>query len=231
MTEDAWQGKPDLLPPDPELLPLHERDYKVRAWKLDDATMLIRGAVMDVKPGAQLASALAAAGGDDDGRPLAVHHMIVELKVSYPALTIAEANVVFEVHPQPACPRISDSYAQLVGLSVARGFTHKVRELFGGPRGCTHTTALLQAMAPVAVQCLFSMGNSTSVPRRDDVEARRRGLSEASFMRDTCHIWSGDGELWQGVREGRMPPLPLPMQERIRAAGLSPEEVELRHSG
>jgi len=38
-------------------------------------------------------------------------------------------------------------------LSIARGFTHKVRGLFGGPRGCTHTTALSQAMAPEAIQC------------------------------------------------------------------------------
>ena len=56
----------------------------------------------------------------------------------------------------------------LVGLSIARGFTHRVRELFGGPRGCTHTTALLQAMAPIAMQCFWSMRSAAcnGVPLR-----------------------------------------------------------------
>jgi len=33
-------------------------------------------------------------------------------------------------------------YESLVGLSIARGFTHKARELFGGPRGCSHILTL-----------------------------------------------------------------------------------------
>ena len=68
----------------------------------------------------------------------------------------SSANAALETHPHAACPRIEDHYQHLIGLSIARGFTHKVRELFGGPRGCTHTTALLQAMAPVAIQSMWS---------------------------------------------------------------------------
>ena len=63
----------------------------------------------------------------------------------------------FEHHPREECPSITAHYDELVGLSIARGFTHRVRELFGGPRGCTHTTALLQAMAPIGMQCFWSM--------------------------------------------------------------------------
>ena len=81
--------------------------------------------------------------------------------------------MLFETHPHTECVSIVDAYRGLVGLSITRGFTHKVRELFGGPRGCTHTTALLMAMAPVAVQCIWSM-NVVELPSRRTADAARR---------------------------------------------------------
>jgi len=197
---------------------------------VDEATILIRGAVMDMKPGEPIAQRLTSAGGVDDGRPLAIHHMIVDLYVGLPEMVIKDVSVVFEVHPQPACPHIASSYRGLVGLSISRGFTHKVRELFGGPRGCTHTTALLQAMAPVALQCMFSVRNAGPGDAATSAPAAGGAPPAASFMRDTCHVWSGEGELWQGVTVGRAPPMPLPMQARLRASGLSPERVDLRRA-
>ena len=222
-----WEGHPDLLPPEPELEPLHAREYSVRAWKLSDDSMLIRGAVMDLKPGAAMAARIEALGGDgDDRRPLPVHHMIVDLVVGYPNLTITDASVVFETFPQPGCPGISAHYRELVGLSIARGFTHEVRQRFGGPRGCTHTTALLQAMGPVAVQCIFSMRGAGAAPA--DSESSGSGQGQVSFMRDTCHVWSAEGELWQRATAGEPTPLPLPMQRRLRDAGVDPSELRLR---
>ncbi len=220
-TRAQWSDYPDLFPPDPDLPPLHQRDYQVRAWALDESTVLIRGAVMDIRPGevvTELVREFGVAAGTQ--RPLPIHHMVVDLHVGFPDMVIQKADVVFEVHPQPACPSIGPDYQGLVGLSIARGFTHKVRELFGGPRGCTHTTALLQAMAPVALQSVFSMRG----PRR-----RRDGPASASpFMRDTCHVWSSEGELWQGVTVGRHPPVPLPTQKRLRESGVSFEAIEDR---
>jgi hypothetical protein len=214
-----------MFPPDPELEPLHGRNYAVRAWRLSDEAMLLRGAVMDMKPGAPLAARIAAAGGHDDGRPMVIHHMVVDLTVGFPSLTITDAAVVFETFPQPGCPGISPRYKDLIGLSIARGFTHEVRQRFGGPRGCTHTTALLQAMGPVAVQCIFSMRQSGGGPIAD---AASDGGSQPSFMRDTCHVWSAEGDLWQGVSMGRLPPVPLPMQRRLRDAGLDPSRAHPR---
>ncbi len=220
---DQWDENPDLFPPDPELPPLHQRDYRVRAWALDDSTVLIRGAVMDIRPGEVVTEYVREFGvAGRQQPPLPIHHMIVDLHVGFPDLMIREARVVFEVHPQPGCPSIAPGYQRLVGLSISRGFTHKVRELFGGPRGCTHTTALLQAMAPVALQSVFSMRGPS---RRRDGPA-----SAAPFMRDTCHVWASDGELWQGVTVGRHPPVPLPTQERLLANGVPPDIIEERRS-
>jgi hypothetical protein len=234
LTTAWWEGHPDLLPPDPELEPLHDRQYTVRAWKVSDDTMLLRGAVMDNKPGLMFAERMVAAGGSEDARPLTMHHMVVDLEVSFPRLEITDARVVFESFPQPGCPSITDHYRQLIGLSIARGFTHEVRQRFGGPRGCTHTTALLQAMGPVAVQCVFSMRRRGVQPSDvqaaagpDRADAPSQGGDQASFMRDTCHVWSGDGDLWQAITMGRRPPMALPLQRRLREAGVDPEGLEL----
>lgn len=231
MSTPWWDGHPDLFPPEPELEPLHAREYSVRAWKLADDRMLIRGAVMDNKPGAMFAERIAAAGGADDGRPLTMHHMVVDLEVAFPTLVIADARVVFESFPQPGCPAISDHYRSLIGLSIARGFTHQVRQLFGGPRGCTHTTALLQAMGPVAVQCVFSMRRTGVQPSDaqgpDDADAPSQDRANASFMRDTCHVWSADGQLWEAITMGRRPPMALPLQRRLRDQGIDPGGLEL----
>ena len=233
MSAPWWEGHPDLFPPEPELEPLHARDYSVRAWKVSDDSMLIRGAVMDNKPGAMFAARINSAGGVDDGRPLTMHHMVVDLHVAFPTLVITDAKVVFESFPQPGCPAISDHYRSLIGLSIARGFTHDVRQLFGGPRGCTHTTALLQAMGPVAVQCVFSMRRTGVQPSDaqgpDDADApsSTQERNNASFMKDTCHVWSNEGPLWEGIKLGRRPPMALPLQRRLRAQGVDPDDLVL----
>ncbi len=127
---------------------VHERAYVVRAYVKDDRTLALRGAVRDQKPPGLYVPA--------DPEPMTIHHMIVDLEIEVPSLVITKATAVLNVHPHLTCKNIEPHYGNLVGLSIARGFTHKVRELFGGPRGCTHTTALLQAMAPVAVQSMWS---------------------------------------------------------------------------
>ncbi len=137
------------LADDQTLTPIHRRTYDVQAFKRNDTEIVLQGSVQDVKPPGLYI--------EGDPNSLTIHHMIVTLTVTFPVLMITDATVEFAEHPHLTCPNVVAHYGELIGLSIARGFTHKVRELFGGPRGCTHTTALLQAMAPVAVQCNWSM--------------------------------------------------------------------------
>jgi hypothetical protein len=205
-----------ILPPDPDgdLEVLHDREYRVRAFRRSDHALLVRGAVRDQKPpGLYL---------DGDPEPLTIHHMQVDLEVAFPALEITGATVVFEMHPNDTCPSISEHYGKLVGLSIARGFTHKVRELFGGPRGCTHTTALLQAMAPVAVQCAWSMRMSTMRRSEAADAAPMRPADREAMWRsnlNTCHIWAEDGDYVEQVRAGNGVPVPVFMRQRLADLG------------
>jgi hypothetical protein len=205
---------PEGVDPADELI--HERAYVVRAYRKGTDTLVLRGSVRDQKPpGLYVPS---------DPEPLTVHHMIVDLTISVPSLEIIGANAALETHPHAACPRIEDHYANLIGLSIARGFTHKVRELFGGPRGCTHTTALLQAMAPVAVQSMWSFrvaqAKENGNPSAFSSPESRQGALLMNL--NTCHIWAEDGEQVASIRNNEPMEVPVWIVERFQKLGLDP---------
>ncbi len=204
-----------ILADDPgEMAILHDREYRVRAYRKAADRVLIRGAVRDQKPpGLYLA---------DDPDPLTIHHMQVDMEISFPHLEIVDVAVAFEMHPMDNCPTITEHYRNLVGISIARGYTHRVRELFGGPRGCTHTTALLQAMAPVAVQCFWSMraaaarqaGSSDSPAPSADDQTWRMNIG-------SCHMWAEDGEEVERLESGQVGhSVPVFLRDRLERLGL-----------
>ena len=202
-----------LLPDDEDLDLIHTRRYETRVYRLSKDELLVRGAVSDMKP-----PGLYVVG---DPEPMEIHQMQLELRVALRGLEIREAKVVFETHPHSECPLIAVAYEKLVGVSIARGFNRKVRELFGGDRGCTHTNALLQAMAPAVVQATWSVSihdsrqTGTRVGLHDSPDRAKRIAANTN----TCHVWSEHGPhvaaLHRGERSG-FPPLPV--RDRLRAS-------------
>ena len=210
---DAIAPHPDGVNADDQLI--HERAYVVRAYRHGTDQLILRGSVRDQKPpGLYIA---------DDDEPLTIHHMIVDLTIAIPSLEIVAAEAVLETHPHPTCKRIEDHYGNLVGLSIARGFTHKIRELFGGPRGCTHTTALLQAMAPVAIQSIWSF-NMAQARTNGDGPLNTADASKRALMANvnTCHVWAEDGEHVTGLRRGEPMDVPLWITKRFDELGRDP---------
>lgn len=207
-------------PPDGDPLPLlHDREYRVRAYRLASDRILIQGGVRDQKPpGLYLRQ---------DPEPLTVHHMQASIEISFPALEIVAARVDFETHPNETCPSIADRYGELVGLSIARGFTHRVRELLGGPRGCTHTTALLQAMAPVAIQCFWSMKSAEAALAGDPEpvigKSRQRDDSWRTIV-GSCHVWDPDGPAVAAAEAHVPQPIPVFMRARLEKLGIDVPE-------
>jgi hypothetical protein len=203
--------------PDLDLELLHDRQYSVQVYRKNESEILARGSVRDVKPPGLYVE------GDPD--PLTIHHMVVDLTVSFPTFDIVGVEVVFDTHPQLTCPAITAAYEQLVGLSITRGFTHRLRELFGGPRGCAHVTALLQAMAPAVIQSGWSMRLSRS---RDSVDvdspaapAGPDAVREDRLGRNlnTCHVWAEDGDLLRRLRAGERIGPGISIQARLRERG------------
>ncbi len=205
-----------LLPPDDDLDLIHTRMYETKVYRVGDH-LLARGAVCDTKRAGLYIT--------DDPDPIDIHRIVVELEVSVPDLTITRASLDFESFPTTSCPSIAEAYQQLVGLSIARGFTHKIRELFGGPRGCTHVVALLQALAPAIVQSTWSLTlieGRRRAAASEVVDDPRKSKFEGNL--NTCHVWAEDGEHVALLRKGERPGPPLQVKERLAHLGRDPEE-------
>lgn len=199
---------------------LHTRSYDTSVYR-DDDHMVVVGSVRDVKPPGMYI--------EDDVEPLEIHNMRVVLRVAIDTLTVTDAQVEFLTHPNAECPAITGHYRKLIGLSVARGFNRKVRDLFGGPKACTHTTALLQAMAPVVIQAMWSVRIDDR--RRSGADPFASGDGDAAHFEinlNTCHVWAEGGDVIERARAGQMPEVPIWIQRRFSELGRDPDEWRTR---
>ena len=203
--------------------PLHQRHYRfAEAYRNEDGTILLRGAVRDRKPEGLFFP--------QDEQPVTVHHMVVDVVMDPNTFLITSARVMDTITPD-VCRVIEPHYDTLVGLSIARGFGQGARAVRRPVLGRTHTTALLLAMAPVAVQSMFSMQPDAAAvesqpvdqpPRRMTEEHRARALA---YNLNTCHVWAEDGEMATAMLNGEPHEFfPLWAKRRLAELGL-PDEV------
>lgn len=190
---------------------IHQRSYETEAFDEGDGTMKIVGRLIDTKPhGLGLA----------DGEPLVIHDMVVEMIVAGETFEILDISTTMNVHPYGSCTAVLASYRQLVGVSIARGYSRKVKELFGGPMGCSHIGALLIALGPVAIQASWGMARLHADPAEwsavdiDPADAERR----MRLNTNTCHVWSADGG--QIARLNRGEEAERPQWESVRLTKL-----------
>ena len=191
--------------------PIHVRDYRVKVYRKPPKEMRLIGEVVDTKPDGLTR---------DDPDPLDLHRMTLVVDVRIPDLTITACEARMATHPHEECPTIVDTYEQVVGLSIARGFTHAVRERLGGPKGCTHITMLLQAMAPVAWQGMFSFPEELAFPDEDTPEYQRWMEIGVEMNRNSCHMHAEGGIIDRKVKAGTAR---IPLWARDRAARLEAE--------
>ncbi len=124
--------------------------------------------------------------------PRVIHDMRLGLRVRHPGLVITHVRSEMASHPYTICPEALPPLQELVGLSIARGFTREVNERFGRQRGCAHITALIHALAPAARQ-------GAGVVFDDAV----RPVAEASpWFVNTCQAWREEGPLHRLIRAG-----------------------------
>jgi len=144
--------------------------------------------------------------------------------VAVPGFEILAAEARMNVHPYQVCTAVLPDYGQLVGLSVSRGYTRKVRELFGGPGGCSHVGALLQAMGPAVIQASWSLVSLDEDPaeRVDDAISDEDRSRRLSMNTNTCHVWAEGSEHSTAVALGRSM-RPDWEVERLRSLGIEVE--------
>lgn len=127
--------------------------------------------------------------GGQQRPPGTVHHMIVRMKIRGPGLIIEEIEAQMPEVPREDCRQTIGSVSVLRGMPIASGFTVKVKQILGGPKSCAHMVSLVLAMAPAAVQGVWSAVSTK--PLDPSVYADRT----TEFLIDTCWVWRKDGPL------------------------------------
>ncbi len=174
---------------------------------LRDDHFVVVGTLRDVRPWA---------GGDYSPRHL--HTMELGLVVRRSDLTIVDAVADMQAFPHAECTDIEPHFGDLVGLSVARGYTSAVQERFGRERGCSHLEFLARALGPTVVQATTSAA-AWQTEQTGEYPNSEQGLS---FLTNTCHVWTPDGPGAQkvalGWRPGRLgypPPSAAEVRRRL----------------
>lgn len=186
---------------------IHQRNYETEAFAEADGTMRVVGRLVDTKP-----SGLSTA----DGEPLVIHDMTIELFVAMPSFEIVDVRTQMDVHPYDQCTAILDSYRQLIGVSIARGYSRKIHELFGRVNGCSHMGALLVALGPVAIQASWSMSRLDADPLELIADIDSGEIDRQLGMNlNTCHVWSEDGTQIAFLKKGERPVRPHWETERL----------------
>jgi len=131
---------------------------------------------------------------DGTKRPAAtVHHMRVWIRVHTGTLAIEEVEAEMLQVPHAECTAMHKSLEAIAGLTLSPGFSAKVKQLLGGPRGCIHLTTLLLAMAPAALQGYWTHNDRHPGKRKVSGEHLER------YLVDTCRVWRREGPLVQKI--------------------------------
>jgi hypothetical protein len=172
-------------------LPVHQRTIDMQVFEREGHLVVI-GILHDQRPWAS-----------GDFGPRSVHRMELGIVVRRPDLVIVDAAAVMHAFPHAECPEIEDSFSDLIGLSISRGYTNAVQKRFGRERGCSHIEFLARALGPTVIQAL-----SASAFRRLEAGGYQGvGLDEGGvpWLTNTCHLWAEGGIGQQKVAAGWRP--------------------------
>lgn len=155
---------------------VHRRSVVTDCWVGEDGRLTAIGELRDDKsmPSLTYSGKVVRAGET-------MHDMRITLVLSQ-ALVIESIRVEMRAVPGETCHEIEAAYEKVVGLSIAKGFSRKLREGLGGASGCAHLTTLLLQMAPTILQAQMSL--------EDD-----RGFDPGNWraLTNSCHIFRENG--------------------------------------
>lgn len=154
---------------------IHNRVIDCRGYEREDGLWDIEGHLTDTKT----VTWKNREGSPDLPAGFPAHDMWIRLTIDT-KMVIHDAVAKTDASPYTPCGDITVKFAQLKGLRIDRGWTKALREILGGPNGCTHQWELLGRVAAVAYQ-------STNLVRRAK-DNRKPGQLPRTF--NTCHMYT-----------------------------------------
>jgi Protein of unknown function (DUF2889) len=194
--------------------PVHRRTITMDVFRRDGHHVVI-GTLHDQRPWAS-----------GDAGPRDLHVMELGIVVRRADLLIVDAAADMQTFPHAECPTIEPAFSDLIGLSVARGYTNAVQERFGRQRGCSHVEFLARALGPVVIQSVTSAAAyDMEFGSGEPIFSTSGGMP---WMTNTCHLWAEDGIGMQKVALGWRPgseyPAPSLVEIRRRLEEAAPAD-------
>lgn len=161
---------------------IHHRKVDMQFYRRSDGLFEVEGRLTDTKTHPftrQLGTSSL-----QPGEP--VHDMVVRLVIDA-EMHIHDVRVQMLSTPFPVCRGAQETLKSLIGLTIAKGWNKKVRDLLGGSQSCTHLMEMLGPMATTAYQGL--------APQR----IARVNKPENAHLRtakvDSCYAYSAEREI------------------------------------
>jgi hypothetical protein len=156
----------------------HTRVVTCHGYQRDDGLWDIEGRIVDTKP--YRFKNRDRGGWIEADEPL--HDMSIRLTINL-ELEVIDVEAVIDGSPYNYCKSVITVARNLIGLSIAPGWTQKSKRAMGANRGCTHLTELLGPVATTAIQTIASERSRRNA-------GKPTGKSNA-FL-DTCHTYATD---------------------------------------
>jgi hypothetical protein len=166
---------------------VHQRDISIRTYDLGEGRILVEGRLKDQRHRPRK--------GETFQGSFLVHDMVARLVIKGPEMRIEDVEAEMPRHPREGCTEVLPWIKKLVGMSIRRGFTQKVKELIGNAKGCAHLTNLIITLGPAAVQGYWA---AYGVDRRE----LRADDPRIKMVLNTCYLWRENGPLIAQLKEG-----------------------------
>lgn len=124
-----------------------------------------------------------------------LHHMSIRLLVNCSTLVIEDLDMELISVPREVCHETMGFLAPVKGMTIARGFSARIKKLVGGPKGCAHVVELLLAMAPAVLQ-----GVTAARSRRPSSMDAGQSKIILKYLINTCHAWREDGPFVKALK-------------------------------
>lgn len=162
---------------------IHSRDIRLATYPYRENSIIVEGFLKDERylPVFDITGDVKPAG--------VIHHFGIWLTVDSDPLMIRDAEAEMITLPMTECRALADSVAALAGLEIRSGFSRKVRDIMGGPDGCTHLCHLATVMIQEVVQGFFVRKRQTKPPLPSSVDT----LDNKEMLIDSCRMWKPDG--------------------------------------
>lgn len=158
---------------------MHNRVIDCKGYQRDDGLWDIEGHLIDTKAYTWINRS--GTGDLPAGQP--AHDMWIRLTINID-MVIQDAMALTDAGPYAPCGDITAKFPLLKGIRIERGWTRQLKDIIGGPNGCTHQWELLGRVAAVAYQ--------TTNNARQTLKPYKPGDIPRTF--NTCHMYTPQSE-------------------------------------